>query len=163
MRRTWCGIGALTVAAAACASAGRPGVVAVGTPQSAHGDELGIAWPFVVTHAGASEIVAGFRLRVEEGGNLVAVRPDAENPPEADALARWRGEMHNGEGRWMGDVLPRGASVRLWALLRMAEARDPRLRVVHWPTDGRGNPVADPMCEIWRYDTRAQSIFSQPC
>lgn len=147
----------------ACASTpGGPGMVSVELPHPADGDELAIAWPFVVTHAGGSEVVADFHLRIEEGGTLLGVRPDTDNP-DPDATVRWRGEVRNGEGYWIGDVLPRGSNVRLWALLRPTPGREPRLRVVHWPTDGRDNPIAEQVCEIWLYDTRAQKTERQSC
>lgn len=148
---------------AACAGApGRPGAVALEPPEPAHGDDASIAWPFVVTHEGGPEIVADFHLRVEEGGTLLGVRPDGENP-DPNATLRWRGELRQGEGYWIGDVLPKGASVRLWALVRPTAGGPPRLRIVHWPTDGRDNPVADRACEIWRYDPESQRPSRESC
>jgi hypothetical protein len=147
----------------ACAAASRgPGAVELAAPEPVHGDDTAIAWPFVVTHEGEREIVADFHLRIEEGGTLVGVRPDAQNP-DGQAILRWRGEVRAGEGYWTGDVLPRGAQVRLWALVRPTPGRDPRLRVVHWPTDGRDNAVGDRACEIWSYDTSSRRVEREPC
>ena len=152
----------LTVLAACATGPGRPGAVALQGPEPVHGDDRAIAWQFVVTHSGGRDILADFHLRVEEGGTLLAVRPDAQNP-DTGATSRWRGEVRSGEGYWIGDVLPTGGSVRLWVLVRPTPGGDPRLRVTHWPTDGRDNPIADRVCEIWRYDTRAQRAHQEPC
>jgi hypothetical protein len=150
-------------ALSACASGpARPGSVTLEAPEPADGDEAAIVWPFVVTHTGGSEIVADFHLRIEEGGTLVGVRPDAQNP-DTDATLHWRGEVRNGEGYWIGNVLPRGSSVRLWALVRAVPGGEPRLRVIHWPTDGRDQPVAEQQCEIWSYDTRSRETDREPC
>jgi hypothetical protein len=147
----------------ACATGGaRPGAVALGTPEPVHGDDTAIAWPFMVTHEGSAEIVGDFHLRVEEGGTLVAVRPDPQNP-NTEATVRWRGEIRGGEGYWIGDVLPKGGQVRLWALVRPEPGNEPRLRVVHWPTDGRDQPVGEEKCEIWRYDPESRRVRQESC
>ena len=154
---------ALTLPLAACGGALRgPGVIELGAPEPVHGDDTAIAWPFVVTHEGGSEIVADFHLRVEQGGTLLGVRPDGDNP-DPDASFRWRGEIRGGEGYWIGDALPKGGQVRLWALLRPEPGGDPTIRVVHWPTDGRDRPVAGETCQIWRYDTRGGKVEQDPC
>lgn len=148
---------------AACGTALRgPGTIELGQPEPVHGDDTAIAWPFIVTHEGGSEIVADFHLRIEEGGTLVGVRPDASNP-DPEARVRWRGEIRGGVGYWIGDVLPKGGQVRLWALVRPTPGADPRLRVVHWPTDGRDRPVGDETCQIWSYDTGRQRISQESC
>jgi hypothetical protein len=149
--------------AVSCATgSGRPGAVGLLVPQPTDGDETAIAWPFVVTHEGGPEIVADFHLQIEEGGTLIGVRPNGDSP-DPDATIRWSGVLRNGEGYWIGDVLSRGASVRLWALVRPIPGRDPELRVLHWPTDGRDNPVADPVCEVWRYDARSGEAERDSC
>lgn len=140
------------------------GAVSLGEPQPVHGDESAIAWPFVVTHGGDEETFADFHLRVEEGGDLLAVRPDAENPPEAeDVLYRWSGEVRGDEGFWIGDVVPPGGSVRLTILVRPTDAGDPRIRVVHWPTNGRDEPVGSETCEVWSFDTGRQRMERSSC
>src|SRR5688572_6773623 len=153
----------LLLSFAACGTAsGGPGVVELAAPEPVHGDETAIAWPFLVTHEGEREIVADFHLRVEEGGTLVGVRPDPQNP-DAQATLQWSGEIRSGEGYWTGDVVPRGGQVRLWALVRPTPGRDPSLRVIHWPTDGRDNPVGERTCEIWRYNPVDKKIAQNPC
>ncbi len=148
---------------AACATAARgPGAVDLALPEEVHGDDTAIAWPFVVTHEGESQIVADFHLRIEDGGTLVGVRPDQENP-DPDAVYEWRGSLRGGEGYWIGDALPKGGQVRLWALVRPTPGADPRLRVVHWPTDGRDRPVGSETCEIWRYDTERKKASRDAC
>lgn len=153
----------LTLALAACGGALRgPGAIDLGAPEPVHGDDSAIAWPFVVTNESDAAIVADFHLRLEEGGTLVGVRPDDDNP-DAEATARWRGELRGGEGYWIGDALPKGGQVRLWALVRPDPGGDPRLRVIHWPTDGRDRAVGGETCQIWRYDTGGSSVKQEPC
>jgi hypothetical protein len=163
MRRLLFSFPLLVIAFAACGTTLRgPGTIDLGRPEPVHGDDTAIAWPFTVTHEGGSEIVADFHLRIEAGGTLVGVRPDASNP-DPEARVRWRGEMRQGEGYWIGDVLPKGGQVRLWALVRPAPGADPRLRVVHWPTDGRDRPVGNETCQIWTFDTQRTRVAQEPC
>jgi hypothetical protein len=35
--------------------------------------------------------------------------------------------------------------------------------VIHWPTDGRDQPVGPETCEIWRYDTGSREVAAEPC
>lgn len=140
------------------------GAVSLAAPQPVHGDESVIAWPFEVTHDGDEETLADFHLRIEEGGDLLGVRPDAENPPEAEeALYRWSGEVRGDEGFWIGDVVPPGGSVRLTIMVRPADTGDLRIRVVHWPTNGRDEPVGAETCEVWSYDTGRQRTDRSSC
>ena len=160
------GVGWVTLLALAssCASAGggAVGAVDLAPPQPAHGDDLAIAWPFTLVHGGDSETVADFHLRIEDGGTLVAVRPDRDNP-DTGARFRWRGEVRDGAGYWIGDPLVPGDGVTLTILVRPRPGGDPRLRVVHWPTDGRDQPVGPETCEIWTYDTERRRVERTPC
>lgn len=151
--------------ATGCASAGggAVGAVNLSPPQPAHGDDLAIAWPFTLVHgAGAGTTVADFHLRIETGGTLLAVRPDSENP-DTGARFRWRGEVRDGAGYWIGDPLVPGDGVTLTILVRPQPVGDPRLRVVHWPTDGRDQPVGPETCEIWSYDTGSRRVGRTAC
>jgi hypothetical protein len=116
---------AAIVGAAGCASAGggSVGAVDLAPPQPAHGDDLAIAWPFTLVHGGDTETLADFHLRIEQGGTLVAVRPDRENP-DTGARFRWRGEMRDGAAYWIGDPLVPGDGVTLTILVR-PDRRDP--------------------------------------
>lgn len=165
MKRAWQSV--VTVAAvwlSACATgAGMVGEVSLVEPEPVHGDETAIAWPFVVTHGGGSETLADFHLRIEAGGELLGVRPDADNPTP-DGLYTWRGEMRDGEGYWIGDVLPAGAQVRLVAMVRPEMDGDRiRLRVVHWPTNGRDEPVGPETCQVWTYDPGSERTEQNAC
>lgn len=165
MRRAWTiVIAATALGSGACATGtGAVGDVSLVQPEPVHGDDQAIGWPFVVTHGGGSETLADFHLRIETGGDLLAVRPDAENP-DRDALYTWRGEIRDGEGYWIGDVLPAGGQVRLVAMVRPdVEGDRIRLRVVHWPTNGRDEPVGPETCEVWTYDTRRQRFGQEAC
>jgi hypothetical protein len=149
--------------ALACASGGGPvGSVRLSPPQPAHGDEQSIAWPFTLVHDGGGETVADFHLRIEAGGALLAVRPDGENP-DPGARFKWRGEIRNGEAYWIGDPLVPGDGVTLTVLVRPDAGSPPRLRVVHWPTDGRDRPVGPETCAIWSYDTDSREASSETC
>lgn len=156
--------GASIVGAVSCASAGggSVGAVNLSPPQPAHGDDLAIAWPFTLVHGGDAETLADFHLRIEQGGTLVAVRPDRENP-DTGARLRWRGEMRDGAAYWIGDPLVPGDGVTLTILVRPDPGADPRLRVVHWPTDGRDRPVGPETCEIWSYDTDSRRVDRAAC
>lgn len=150
--------------ATGCATAGGGTVGAVNLlpPQPAHGDDRAIAWPFTLVHGGKTETVADFHLRIEDGGTLMAVRPDRENP-DAGARFGWRGEVRDGAGYWIGDPLVPGDGVTLTILVRPDPGADPRLRVVHWPTDGRDQPVGPETCEIWTYDTTRRRVDRTAC
>lgn len=154
----------IALVAAACASGGgMVGDVSLVAPEPVHGDETAIAWPFVVTHGGGGEILADFHLRVEEGGTLLEVRPDAENP-DPDATYRWRGEVRDGEGYWIGDVLPAGGQIRLVAMIRPEMDGDRvRVRVVHWPTNGRDEPIGPETCEVWTYAPEEERVEQVDC
>lgn len=146
-----------------CATAGGVGSVDLAAPEPVHGDETAIAWPFVVTHGGETEILAGFRLVVREGGALVGVRPDAENP-DPDAIVEWRGRVEEGStARWSGGVVPPGNAVRLWIMVRPTGDGDPTLRVVHQPLNGRGEAIAEPVCEVWRYAVATEEVDRRGC
>lgn len=165
MKRAWTIViaGAVLGAGACATGSGMVGEVSIVEPEPVHGDDTAIAWPFVVTHGGGAETLADFHLRIEEGGALLGVRPDAENP-DPDALYRWRGEVRSGQGYWIGDVLPSGGQVRLIAMIRPEiEADRIRLRVLHWPTNGRDEPVGPETCEVWTYDTRGQRFGQEAC
>ncbi|HEY7472720.1 MAG TPA: hypothetical protein VIE68_10290 [Gemmatimonadota bacterium] len=154
----------VAASATACATAGggAVGVVDLSPPQPAHGDDTAIAWPFTLLHGGEAETLADFHLRIEAGGTLLGVRPDAQNP-DAGARFRWRGELRQGEAYWIGDPLIPGDGVTLTILVRPTPGTDPRLRVVHWPTDGRDQPVGPETCEIWRYETARQRVATEAC
>ncbi|MBW3660224.1 MAG: hypothetical protein KY397_01140 [Gemmatimonadetes bacterium] len=149
---------------AACATGtGVVGAVSIAEPGPVEGDETAIAWPFVVTHGGGPEILADFHLRIDDGGTLLAVRPDSQNP-DPDARFVWRGEVRGDEGYWIGDVLPSGGQVRLVAMVR-PEMDDGRilLRVVHWPTNGQDEAVGPETCEVWTYETDGQRLEQEEC
>ncbi|MFN2382989.1 MAG: hypothetical protein ABR559_01845 [Gemmatimonadota bacterium] len=155
------GLGA--VGTMACASGGGSvGAVRAASPIEVHGDDRAIAWPFTVTHGGGSETFADFHLRIEDGGTLVGVRPNAENP-DPEAQHEWRGSLRQGAGYWIGDVLPRGASVTLTLLVRPTPGADPRLRVVHWPTNGVDVAVGPETCEVWSFDPGDKRVRQEPC
>lgn len=154
---------ALAGLAAACATGGgMVGEVALDQPAEVSGDETAIAWPFVVTHGGEKETFADFHLRIEEGATLLGVRPDPENP-DPEARFRWRGSMDGNEGHWIGDPLTPGGAVRLVVLVRPTGAGEPRLRVVHWPTNGVGDAVGPETCEIWSWSVRRGTGHQEPC
>lgn len=157
-------VASVAVVAAACATAGggTVGSVELAPPQPVHGDDRAIAWPFTVTHGGGPETLADFHLRLEAGGALVGVRPDGENPDPGARFA-WRGEIRDGEAYWIGDPLVPGGSVTLTLLVRPDGEGDPRLRVVHWPTDGRDAAVGPEVCEIWTYDLRREEAGAAGC
>jgi hypothetical protein len=138
------------------------GAVRLSPPQPAHGDDQSIAWPFTLVHGGSAETVADFHLRIEEGGVLLGVRPDGENP-DPGARFEWRGEIRGGEAYWIGDPLIPGDGVTLTILVRPDAGSEPRLTVVHWPTDGRDERVGPDTCAIWRYDTRSREVSSEAC
>jgi hypothetical protein len=153
----------ITISITACASAGGAvGALELSPPQPAHGDEQAIAWPFTLVHGGQAETLADFHLRIEAGGTLLGVRPDEENP-DPGARFRWRGEVRGGEAYWIGDPLIPGHGVTLTILVRLDAGSDPRLRVIHWPTDGRDQPVGPEACEIWRYDTGSREVATESC
>lgn len=158
------GILGILLAAAACATGGNMvGGVSLVAPEPVHGDDTAIAWPFVVTHGGGSEILADFHLRIEDGGTLLGVRPDADNP-DTDARFDWNGEIRNGDGYWIGEVLPPGGQIRLVAMIRPdMEGGKVRLRVVHWPTNGRDDAVGPETCEVWTYDPDAEKVTQKRC
>lgn len=165
MKRAWRYVVAVAVAAGtACATGtGMVGEVSLAEPGPVEGDDAVIAWPFVVTHGGGAETFADFHLRIEEGGSLVAVRPDSSNP-DPDALYEWEGEVRGNEGYWIGDVLPAGGQVRLVAMVRPEMEGDRiRLRVVHWPTNGRDEAVGPETCQIWVYDVERQRTGQESC
>ena len=165
MKRAWRNVVATaTLSMTACATGGgMVGDVSVVEPEPVHGDETAIAWPFVVTHGGGAETLADFHLRIEDGGTLLGVRPDADNP-DTDALYQWRGEVRDGEGYWIGDVIPSGGQVRLVAMIRPEMDGDRvRLRVVHWPTNGRDEPVGPETCQVWTFDPDGERTGQEDC
>lgn len=158
----WMALGVFTGAGCATAGGGVVGSVRLSTPQPAHGDEQAIAWPFTLVHGGETETVADFHLRIEDGGELLAVRPDGENPDPGARFA-WRGEIRGGQAYWIGDPLIPGDGVTLTILVRPDPGAEPRLRIVHWPTDGRDQPVGPETCAIWSYDTDRREVSSEAC
>lgn len=152
----------LIAATTSCATGGAVGSVDLAAPETVHGDETSIAWPFTVTHGGESETLAGFRLTVREGGALLGVRPDPDNP-DPDAIIEWRGRIEGETAYWSGNVVPPGNSVRLWILVRPAGEGDPVLRVVHQPLNGRDEPIADPTCQVWRYEVESERVEESSC
>lgn len=154
----------VAISATGCASAGggAVGAVNLAPPQPAHGDDQAIAWSFTVVHGGEAETLADFHLRIDDGGALLGVRPDGDNP-DAGARFQWRGEIRDGEAYWIGDPLIPGDGVTLTILLRPDPGEEPRLRVVHWPTDGRDKPVGPETCQIWSYDTRSEKVATETC
>jgi hypothetical protein len=156
----WIGL----VVAGACASAGggAVGSVRISPPQPAHGDDQSIAWPFTLVHGGDAETVADFHLRIENGGVLLGVRPDRENP-DPGARFEWRGEVRSGQAYWIGDPLIPGDGVTLTIQVRPDPGSAPRLRVDHWPTDGRDRPVGPETCAIWSYDADIRVTATETC
>lgn len=152
----------LLVCTLSCVTGGGVASIELGAPEPAHGDERAIAWPFVVTHAGGTEVLAGFRLTVRDGGKLLGVRPDRDNP-DPDARVEWRGRIDGPTARWRGNVVPPGDAVRLWILVRPAGEGDPALRIVHHPLDGRDEAIAEPTCEVWRYDVESGRVERRGC
>lgn len=148
----------------ACASGGGAvGMVVLDQPEAVSGDDTAMAWPFVVTHGGEKETFADFHVRIEEGGTLLAVRPDPENP-DPGARFRWSGRVEgDDEGYWIGDPLVPGGAVQLWVLVRPAGTGEPRLRVVHWPTNGRDERVGPETCEIWVWSRDRRAAQQEPC
>lgn len=160
----WAGMALGVVALAACASGGGAvGMVALDQPEAVSGDDTAMAWPFVVTHGGETETLADFHVRIESGGTLLGVRPDPENP-DPQARFRWSGRVvSSSEGYWIGDPLTPGGAVRLWLLVRPTGNDEPRLRVVHWPTNGRDDPVGPETCEVWSWSRERGSAHQEPC
>ncbi len=158
----WTGAVAALVAGCATGGAGAVGAVRLEEPQPVHGDDRAIAWPFHVIHGGKSETLADFHLRIEDGATLVAVRPDRENSPRGERY-RWVGEIEDGAARWIGDVLPPGGEVTLTILARPDREGDQRWKVVHWPTNGRDDPVGPQTCEVWRYAVESHETSQEPC
>ena len=152
----------LVAGACASAGAGAVGLVQLAPPQPAHGDDQSIAWPFTLVHGGDAETVADFHLQIEDGGALLGVRPDRENP-DPGARFEWRGEIRSGQAYWIGDPLVPGDGVTLTILVRPDAGSEPRLRVVHWPTDGRDQRVGPDTCAIWTYDTESRETSSEAC
>ena len=151
-----------SVAGCASAGGGPVGSVRLAPPQPAHGDDLSIAWPFTLIHGGGAETVADFHLRIEDGGDLLGVRPDRETP-DPGARFEWRGEIQGGQAYGIGDPLGPGDGVTLTILVRPDAGSEPRLRVVHWPTDGRDQPVGPETCAIWTYDTESRETATETC
>lgn len=161
--RFWIMMAAVTLAGACATGGGMVGAVSLASPQEVSGDETAIAWPFTVTHASGEEPFADFHLRIEDGATLLAVRPDADNP-DPEATYRWSGEVRAGNAAyWIGDVLPPGGQVRLVVMVRPTGTGDPTMRVVHWPTNGRDDPIGPETCETWRYDTRSGKTSRTGC
>ena len=160
--RMACLLGA--AALAACASGGgMVGMVGLDQPEAVSGDDTAIAWPFVVTHGGARETFADFHLRIESGATLLGVRPDAENP-DPEARFRWTGRVDGGnQGYWIGNPLTPGGEVRLWILVRPTGTGEPRLRVVHWPTNGRDDAIGPETCEVWSWSRERGTAHQEPC
>ncbi|MGH7563718.1 MAG: hypothetical protein ACREK5_04765 [Gemmatimonadota bacterium] len=117
--------------------------VALRTPVPVNGDPQALAWPFhIATDAG----VSGFRLRVDAGGTLVAVRPDTANPePSAPG---WTGSQRNGEAVWSGPPSS-AAQIPLTIMVRAVESGDQELRV-RYALESAGG-VSDWTCERWIY------------
>lgn len=155
-------IALMVTGACATAGGGAVGSVRLSPPQPAHGDDQSIAWPFTLVHGGDAEVVADFHLRIEDGGALLGVRPDRENP-DPGARFQWRGEIRSGQAYWVGDPLIPGDGVTLTILVRPEPGSEPRLRVVHWPTDGRDQPVGPETCAIWIYDTESRESAIEAC
>jgi hypothetical protein len=161
-RATMAGLALAAVATCASAGGGAVGSVRLSPPQPAHGDDQSIAWPFTLVHGGDAETVADFHLRIEDGGALLGVRPDRENP-DPGARFEWRGEIRGGEAYWIGDPLIPGDGVTLTILVRPDAGSEPRLRVVTWPTDGRDQRVGPDTRAIWTYDTASRETSAETC
>lgn len=160
-RMTW--LPAALLAAGCASGGGAVGMVALDQPEPVSGDDTSIAWPFVVTHGGQRETVADFHVRIESGATLLGVRPDAQNP-DPTARFQWTGRLAGpNEGYWIGNPLTPGGAVRLVLLVRPTGPGAPRLRVVHWPTNGRDEPVGPETCELWSWQVDRGSAHQEPC
>ncbi|MGH7588936.1 MAG: hypothetical protein ACRELU_10110 [Gemmatimonadota bacterium] len=116
--------------------------VVVQTPQTVDGDPHALAWPF---HLVDDTGLRAFRLRLDAGGTLVAVRPDASNPDPA--APGWTGSVREGVAVWSGP--PPARPVPLTILVRAARPGDQELRVRYTP-----EPTVDVSawtCERWMY------------
>ena len=107
------------------------------------------------------------RWRTSTSGSRTAAHswasvPTGENP-DPGARFHWRGEIRSGQAYWIGDPLIPGDGVTLTILVRPDPGSAPRLRVVHWPTDGRDQPVGPETCAIWGYDTESREASSEAC
>lgn len=143
---------ALSCATFDAASGGN--VVSLRLPVPVDGDPQALAWPFgVATGAG----VNGFRLRVETGGTLVAVRPDTANPePSAPG---WTGSRMDAEAVWSGPAL--GQPVPLTIMVRAMGPGDQVLRV-RYASDSEGG-VSPWTCERWIYRVLEARIERDSC
>ena len=128
--------------------------ISLRTPLAVDGDPQALAWPFEVASVTG---LSGFRLRLEAGGTLVAVRPDAANPePSAPG---WTGSHRDGEADWSGPS--RGEPIPLTLMVRAAAPGDQELRVRYAPESADG--VSSWTCERWIYRVSDARIERDGC
>lgn len=148
---------AILVIASACATidAGSGGdAVQPLTPVVVDGDPQALAWPFHVT---GDDGLSRFRLRVESGGTLVAVRPDSANPePSAPG---WTGSHRTGEALWAGPSP--GQPVALTIMVRAPRPGDQELQVRYVAESAGG--VSDWVCERWLFRISEGRIEREGC
>jgi hypothetical protein len=123
-------------------------------PVAVDGDPQALAWPIhVATDAG----LTGFRLRLDAGGTLVAMRPDADNPePSAPG---WTGSHRNGEAIWRGPSP--GQPIQLTIMVRAPGPGDQELRV-RYARELAGD-VSGWTCERWLYRISEGRIERDGC
>ncbi|MGH7571139.1 MAG: hypothetical protein ACREMK_04755 [Gemmatimonadota bacterium] len=129
--------------------------VALQTPQTVDGDPQALAWPFHVdTEAG----LRAFRLRLDAGGTLVAIRPDTANPePSAPG---WTGSHQDSEAIWSGP--PSSArTIPLTIMVRAMSPGDQELQVRYAPESARG--VSGWTCERWIYRISEERVERDGC
>ncbi len=123
-------------------------------PLAVDGDAHALAWPF---HLASDAGLRGFRLRLDGGGTLVAVRPDAANPEPA--APGWTGSLRDGVAVWSGP--PSARPVLLTIMVRAARPRDQELRVRYAP-EAAGD-VSGWTCERWVYRVPEGRIERDGC
>jgi len=149
---------AILIIATACATidAGSGGVaVDVRTPVAVDGDPQALAWPLLVP---AHDGLRGFRLRLDVGGTIVAVRPDTANPePSAPG---WTGSHRDGEAVWSGPPSSAGP-IPLMIMVQAVAPGDQELRVRY--AGESGSRVSSWTCERWIYRVSEGRIERDGC
>ncbi len=101
--------------------------------------------------------LTGFRLRLDAGGTLVAIRPDPANPEPA--APGWTGSLRDGVAVWSGP--PAAAPVPLAIMVRAARPGDQELRVRY--TLSSAGDVPGWTCERWSYRVAEARIERNGC
>lgn len=135
---------AILTIAVGCATIdrGSGGPINLRPPLAVDGDPQALAWPFQVA---TNATLSGFRLRLDAGGTLVAVRPDSANPEPA--APGWTGSHRDGEAVWSGPS--RGQPVPLTIMVR-AEAPGTQQLRVRYMHQSNGD-ASSWTCERWTY------------